>query len=253
MQTPYILSFGRYLKAIRESRRIAISSVADHLRVSIWHLMLIETEDHEKLPDEVYVKGTLKAYAEVIGVDPADIVQRYEINRKAWLESAKSEQDLMRSGKHSVYRMTVALGVLLIVVIISITVFKGLNAPVTEYMDEPGLAASQAPQAFVFFEHEPAPPGDNEEYAYTLNDRLRLKLVALAETRIHLAIDGHSPEQYTLNPRDEMQVEASEALHLTLSDTHGVKVFINNHAVNLKGAPGEAVNVLIRKKEAEKP
>ena len=251
MQTPYTQSFGRYLKAIRESQGIALSSVADHIRVSIWHLMLIETEDHEKLPDEVYVKGTLKAYAETIGVDPADIVQRYEMNRRVWLESSKSEQDLIRSGKHSVYRMIVSLGVLLIVVIASTTLFKGMNAPIKDYMDETGHAASQTPQAFVFFEHQIA-PGDNEENDYTLNDRLRLKLVARAETRINLSIDGRSHEQYTLNPRDEMQVEASEALHLILNDTQGVRVYINNQAVNLKGAPGEALNVLSHKQEAEK-
>lgn len=253
METLYILSFGRYLKAIRESRNMALSTVADQLRVSIWHLMLIEAEDHEKLPDEVYVKGTLKAYAETIGVDPADIMERYEINRQAWRRSVKSEQELLKSGKHSVYRMMVALGALAAVVVISIVLFDRFHAPGGIDPKEDADAKREEPLEFVLFEQAVGHHDETENPVYTLNDRLRLKIVAVSETRIRLRIDDSKQEQLTLNPRDEMQVEASERFALVVSDPQGINVYFNGKRIDLQGKPGESVSVLLRKKITETP
>ncbi len=253
METSYILSFGRYLKAIRESRKMALSSVADQLRVSIWHLMLIEAEDHEKLPDEVYVKGTLKAYAETVGVDPADIIERYEINRQAWRRSVKSEQDLLKSGKQSVSRMMVALGALAAVILISIILFNRFHAPPGGGQKESTGAERAEPLEFVYFQEEIPPSDGDQNQAAALNDRLRLRLVAVSETRIRLRIDDGKQERLTLNPKDEMQVEALERFALVVSDPQGVTVYFNDKRVDLRGEPGEAISVLLRKKITETP
>ncbi|MGM0403092.1 MAG: helix-turn-helix domain-containing protein [Thermodesulfobacteriota bacterium] len=253
MQTSYILSFGRYLKAIRESRNMALSTVADQLRVSIWHLMLIEAEDHEKLPDEVYVKGTLKAYAETVGVDPADIIERYEINRQAWRRSVKSEQDLLKSGKQSVFRMMVALGALASVVVISIVLFDRFHPLGGSDPKQAVVADREAPLEFVLFEQEIRHNDGKEHTAYTLNDRLHLKLVAVSETQIRLRIDDGKQEKLILNPRDEMQVEASERFILVANNPQGVNVYFNGKPVDLHGNPGEPVSVLFRRKITEAP
>lgn len=252
-QSSDTLSFGRYLKAIRESRKIALSSVADQLRVSIWHLMLIEAEDHDKLPDEVYVKGTVKAYAEAVGVDPADIIERYEINRRVWRRSLESEQELLKSGKRSVFRMMLALGVLSAVAFASITAVNRFQIPAGKSSEESPETHATDPKAFVFFEHDAQTPDPLEENTYTLNDRLRLKFVAMSEIRIEIRIDDGIHEHYMLNPKDELQVEAAEHFHFMISDANGARIYFNEQAVYLKGEPGESVNVLIRKKQAGQP
>ncbi len=51
------ISFGRYLQAIRLEKKISLEQVAEQTRVGLRNLLLVEQEDHEQLPAEVYVKG----------------------------------------------------------------------------------------------------------------------------------------------------------------------------------------------------
>ena len=70
------LSFGRYLKRIRLEKRIQLEEVSQETRIGIDNLLLIENQDHGRLPDEVFVKGFLRAYAQVIDADGDEAVKR---------------------------------------------------------------------------------------------------------------------------------------------------------------------------------
>lgn len=248
MQKPDILSFGRYLKAIRESSNITLISVADRLRVSVWLLILIEAEDHEKLPNEIYVKGTLRAYAEAIGVDSADVIERYEINRRAYDHSLKSEQDLIKSGKQSIIRMAGALGVLGLAVMISVMIFDHFHDPAEYHLMKKAVGTGSGVVVDDLLAYEiHSSAGRLTEQAFRLNDRLHLKLVAMSEIDITLRIDDGTPVKYKLNPNDEMQVEASSHFHLSISDASGISVYLNDQPVFPKGDPGRPASILLRK------
>lgn len=249
------LSFGRYLKAIRESKNIALSTVAEQIRVSVWYLTLLEAEDHEKLPDDVYVKGTLRAYAKTIGVDSDDIIERYEINRRAYKQALQSERDLLASGKHSAMRMVTALGALAVVVMFSIMTFNRLDAPSGDTETGGGSADSETPLEFVFFEDTPRKTAEsvenNENRAYQWNGRMHLRLVATSENRIELRIDDGKTTYYQLHPKDEIQVEASERLALYVDDTDGIRIYFNGRPVAPEGSPDKGTRMLFRGKRAE--
>ena len=63
------LSFGRYLQAIRLEKKISLEQVSQQTRIGLGNLLLLEQEDHEQLPAEVYVKGFLRSYAKAVGAD----------------------------------------------------------------------------------------------------------------------------------------------------------------------------------------
>ena len=54
------LSFGRYLQAIRLEKKISLEEVSAQTRIGLSSLSMIEQEDIERLPDEVFVKGFLR-------------------------------------------------------------------------------------------------------------------------------------------------------------------------------------------------
>ena len=60
------LAFGRYLQTIRLEKKISLEKVSEETRIGLGNLMLIEQEDYEHLPAEVFVKGFLRAYAAAI-------------------------------------------------------------------------------------------------------------------------------------------------------------------------------------------
>ncbi len=72
------LSFGRYLQTIRLEKKISLEQVSQQTRIGLGSLSLIEEENHEQLPAQVYVKGFLRSYAKAIGADGDEVIRRYE-------------------------------------------------------------------------------------------------------------------------------------------------------------------------------
>lgn len=77
------LSFGRYLKACREDRGMSLEQIEAITKIQKQILLAIEEEEIDALPEDVFVKGFLRAYATVLGVKGSDVVRRYmEYKRK---------------------------------------------------------------------------------------------------------------------------------------------------------------------------
>lgn len=70
---------GEYLKREREQRGITLDAVHEKTRVPKRHLIALESDDYENLPHPTFVKGFIKAYCSMLGLDENDAVLRYDI------------------------------------------------------------------------------------------------------------------------------------------------------------------------------
>ena len=68
---------GEYLKREREKRQISLSKVAEETKIPTRYLQALERGEVELLPGEVYVKGFLRSYAQEIGLDDQEVLDRY--------------------------------------------------------------------------------------------------------------------------------------------------------------------------------
>ena len=50
------LSFGRYLKAARLKKEIDLENVSAETKIGMYYLLLIEKEDHDRLPADVFLR-----------------------------------------------------------------------------------------------------------------------------------------------------------------------------------------------------
>jgi len=82
---------GEWLKTIREYRRIKLEEISRRTRISVHYLELIESDNYEKLPAEVYLKGFLRQLAVALGLNPDKI-------RKGYLESVQKAGVKLRTG-----------------------------------------------------------------------------------------------------------------------------------------------------------
>ncbi len=71
-------SFGEYMRRQRELRGFTLEEIAEQTKISLRALRALEAEDWEVLPAEVYIRGFVRCYAEVIGLDPNEAILRYE-------------------------------------------------------------------------------------------------------------------------------------------------------------------------------
>src|SRR3990170_8389783 len=70
---------GEYLKREREIRRVSLQKIHEATRVSLKFLESIEADRYEGLPHATFIKGYIRSYCKVLGVDETDAVLRYEI------------------------------------------------------------------------------------------------------------------------------------------------------------------------------
>ncbi len=76
IRTKEIIS-GRDLKQLREALGIEHSEIYAITRITSTVLNMIETDQFDGLPAEIYLKQFLKAYAEILRIDPPHVVQGY--------------------------------------------------------------------------------------------------------------------------------------------------------------------------------
>ena len=75
------LSFGHYLNTHRLEKGLDLETISAETRISVQVLRAIESEDHAHLPDEVFVKGFLRAFAKVVDANGDEAVERYLLMR----------------------------------------------------------------------------------------------------------------------------------------------------------------------------
>lgn len=68
---------GGRLAAAREVQGLTLANVARHLRLSAAILQALESNRYEDLPEPIYVRGYLRVYARLLGIDEEALVAEY--------------------------------------------------------------------------------------------------------------------------------------------------------------------------------
>ena len=71
-------SAGASLAAAREEMNLSVADVARHLKLSPAQVEALEEGAYERLPGRVFVRGFLRNYAKLLGVDPLPLLRRIE-------------------------------------------------------------------------------------------------------------------------------------------------------------------------------
>jgi cytoskeleton protein RodZ len=128
--------FSQELKRIRESKGLRLEEMARHYKIRPSFLESIESGSFEDLPEPVYTKTFIKAYAGLLGVDAGPILARYaeslEKTMPAPPPEAPKEQVREARAENAVFdwlgsmgsRLGWAVLTLIVIVILGIYVFQ---------------------------------------------------------------------------------------------------------------------------------
>ncbi|OQY04850.1 MAG: hypothetical protein B6I22_08640 [Desulfobacteraceae bacterium 4572_123] len=241
------LSFGRYLQDIRLSKGISLETVAEETRIRIDNLLFIEGENHDKLPNEVFVKGFLRAFAKAIGADGDEAVRRYQSRLKVVQKLAKSEADLMIPAGKFWRRLLFCIGALLCLILLSVFTVSVLNkrSSSTELLKtnivQPADIKNERKADF-------EPQYDTEPANIQINnkpEKLILKITAIEETWLKIIIDDQKPNEYYLKPGDQVELEATLGYNLFIGNAGGIRLLLNSESIEVPGKSGQVVNLKI--------
>ena len=235
------LSFGRYLQAIRLEKKISLEKISAQTRIGLANLLLIEQEDIERLPAEVFVKGFLRSFADAIGANGDEAVSRYESRLNVVQKIAVSEDFIGKSPPRMWLKLLMSLMLLAGIAASSIIGIAFLrHQPDTGQQHVQAVSADPS-QAADTQEHQVA--GSGAKTASAVAEKLLLKVTVLEDTWLKVIIDEKDSSEHTLIAGDELELEATSGFNLLIGNSGGVKITFNDKPVSLPGKSGEVVTI----------
>jgi cytoskeletal protein RodZ len=120
-------NFGEKLKKMRQEAGLSINKVAQILNIQVSYLEHLEQGEIEKMPADVYVKGFLRKYASLLGVEGESILEEYEqeikIARHINKTSPHQSLPVLRSARFVVTPKNVSIAFILLVLVFIIGYF----------------------------------------------------------------------------------------------------------------------------------
>lgn len=242
-------SLGRYLRRERELRNVSLREVSKNTKVKEHLLKAIEAGQYGSLPSPTYVKGFLLAYAKYIGLDPNDVLLRYEsslegkpITRPEALPEKKILWDLRY--------LWIAAGVIVVGLFVSYFLFLRPSKP-------PIQSVSVKPKIEETIPSTPTPPSagivsTQEEQPFSL------QLSAVEETWVRIQIDGQLEKEMTLKPGETTSHRAVKQIYLLVGNAGGLDLIFKGRSLERFGKSGEVVHLIftprgVETKRIEKP
>jgi cytoskeletal protein RodZ len=100
---------------------MSVSELARVTRIPVLSLDAIESDRFDELPGEVFVRGFLKAYAQAVGLVPADVLARYTSSRRiAQVTPLPVQTPLQAAREGQGKRFGVAIAFVLLLILLSL-------------------------------------------------------------------------------------------------------------------------------------
>jgi cytoskeletal protein RodZ len=114
-------SLGASLRRQREARAMSVAELSRVTRIPLASLEAIENDRFDELPGEVFVRGFLKAFAQAVGLEPADVLARYTSSRRiAFVTPLPVQTPLQAARDRQGRRFGVAIAFVLLLILLSL-------------------------------------------------------------------------------------------------------------------------------------
>lgn len=85
---------GNEIRERREEKGLSLEEVGEKTKIKISYLEAIEEGSWGKLPGEVYLRGFLRTYSTLLGLDGQRIISEYEKERALEEQKMDEEEDV---------------------------------------------------------------------------------------------------------------------------------------------------------------
>jgi cytoskeleton protein RodZ len=240
-------SIGRYLKREREVRNISLREVSKNTKVKEHLLKAIEEDQYASLPSPTYVKGFLLSYAKYIGLDPNDVLLRYESSLRGEQitgPEAPPEEKILWNKRY----LWIMGGVVLVSLFASYFFFLRPSKPPIE-----SVSVKPKPE-----EPLPSPPQVVGTTSAPEEKPFSLQLKAVEQTWVRIQINGQPEHEMILKPGEATSHQALKRIHLIVGNAGGLDIIFKGKPLERFGKSGEVVNLIftpqgVEAKRIEKP
>lgn len=235
------LSFGRYLQAIRLEKKISLEQVSAQTRIGLANLLLIEQENIEGLPAEVFVKGFLRSFADAIGADGDEAVRRYESRLNVVQKIAGPEDSIGKSASSMWPQVLIVLFSFAVIIglsILGMSYFQKLPDTGKEHGQKVPAEMSQPTGSQ---KHQTVDP--DAKAASSVAEKFSLNIIAVEDSWLKVIIDDKDSSEHTLTAGDKLELEATSGFNLLIGNSGGIKITLDGKPIPIPGKSGEVVTI----------
>lgn len=267
---------GELLKKAREESGKDLKEISHILKIRFDYLHAIEEGDFKKLPEEVYIKGYIREYSELLNIDPETALQAY-VQQKTSSKVEKTEIPVAMSSGNKKSKTKYIIILLLLIVLGFIIIFilpsskeerEPSQAPIQKknIILPPKIDPSEVTPLPLETKQEGSPslaekkeevitlPKDNTKEIAISKRHTRenivktrpqhvLKLTATDTVWLLVTIDKTKQKEMLLKPGETVTLQAKEDFSLKLGNAGGVDVVFDSKKIGKLGRKGQVVRL----------
>ncbi|HOJ92184.1 MAG TPA: DUF4115 domain-containing protein [Dictyoglomaceae bacterium] len=229
-------SLGEYFKEERLKKGIDLKEISQKTKISLRYLEAIENDDFDKVSiSDFYKKGVVRKYANYLGLDESEILERYRSQygeeKEVFVETSKKQNEC--KWQYIVY--------LFIAVIVFLTFYLTTNYD----SQKPEYVPSESQNNNIAFSevdtYTPAveiytPTVESTEEIYTST----IKVVAIDRTWMRVTYEDEVIYEGILNAGD-IKIWTYSPLLFHVGNAGGIEVFYNDESLGVLGRKGEVL------------
>jgi cytoskeleton protein RodZ len=264
-------SLGTYLKREREYRSISLHEVARSTKIREDLLTALEEDHLDSQISSVFVKGFLRSYAKYVGLNPDDVVLRYEASLREDKNpgSKKGAADAPRQWvlRYIALPTAILLGV-------GILLFLALDRARTTETETGTQRTVKAVEKSISQTESPMPierraeeasatlqPTNRRETALPSppphpirptpspiskrSSGIELRLRALEDTWLRVRVDQEPAREILLRQGETISKRGERNIEMTVGNAGGLEIFYNGRNLRKLGGSGEVVYLSI--------
>ena len=277
------LTVGQYLRQEREKRKITLDSVAKVTRITKENLEALENDEFQAISAPVIVRGFLRNYAAYLGLDPQELVDRYDSQTDLIKIPGDKEVPQPSKDENPVFKYLVFLCILLAGVAVLYYLQESPLPPSPPPPSPAGTAApapgppSPAPGAQPFQPKTETSPGEaarkaippgkekkpSEEPVSAVTGpgekeaakerRHVLRAVATEKTWMRILNDEEQVSDVLLQPKETSSWTARRQFRITIGNAGGIELFLNGVSQGRLGKSGQVVNLVLPREAGATP
>lgn len=241
-------SIGQELRRERELRGVALSDIAKITKINLSFLQALEEDRLNILPGEFFIKGMIRAYAKVVGLDEDQVLILYahSLHQKAQdqvYEARKRDMPILKSRKPNTLLIGIAalfLAAVTALIFLGFGLRKSTRRTPADLRTEAPIEAKAAPPV------APKSAETRPESAAGLPAELSLQITFVQDTWIQVVSDGQPVLDQLKLPGERVTLSCRKEFILSTGNAGGFTFTLNGRRGKPLGGPGVVLkNILI--------
>ncbi len=232
---------GLTLKRGREQKNLTLARISSDLCLKTSLLSSIEAGDWANLPHEVYVRGYIRRYADLLGIQ-SEITpylkeresQENSVNPKGWTGRLPNRKLLpfLRNRKAPSAMLLYAGAIIVMLGFFFVMGEKRQGAERSKLENAVRVSSSIAEI-------------DAKKNIPDLIDTKKLMITCHERTWISVIIDGTEKKEFTLKPQEVVILNAKERFDLLVGNAGGVRLLLDGKDTSFSGENGQVKRVTL--------